>query len=94
MAPEQIAKLFEPFSQADVSVARLYGGTGLGLSISQRFVEMMHGRITVDSRAGVGSCFTVWLPEIKASAADRVVAVQGLISGSEGPVFRAYRVVR
>jgi PAS domain S-box-containing protein len=66
MSEEVVAKLFQPFTQADATTARKFGGTGLGLSITQRLVEMMHGRISVNSNPGVGSEFSVELPLIEA----------------------------
>jgi signal transduction histidine kinase len=57
MTQQEIDKLFHPFTQADSSTTRKFGGTGLGLTISKRLVEMMGGRIWVESNPGFGSRF-------------------------------------
>jgi signal transduction histidine kinase/CheY-like chemotaxis protein len=62
MTPEQLAKLFQEFTQADASTARQFGGTGLGLAITQKLCRMMGGDVTVTSEAGKGSVFTASLP--------------------------------
>jgi signal transduction histidine kinase len=62
MTPEQQAKLFAEFTQADSLTARKFGGTGLGLAISRKLARMMGGDVTVASEPGKGSVFTVRLP--------------------------------
>lgn len=74
MTREQMALLFKPFVQADVSVARQHGGTGLGLSICSDYVKLMGGDIAVNSEMGKGSCFSFYLP-LKPSQ-DKPVEIQ------------------
>jgi PAS domain S-box-containing protein len=62
IAPEAQARIFREFEQANERIARSYGGTGLGLSISERIVKRMGGRITLESKPGVGSTFEVSVP--------------------------------
>jgi signal transduction histidine kinase len=62
MTPEQQAKLFAEFTQADSLTARKFVDTGLGLAISRRLARMMGGDVTVASEQGKGSVFTVRLP--------------------------------
>ena len=70
MTREQLARLFEAFSQADAATTRKYGGTGLGLALSRRLCRMMGGDVTVESEAGRGSTFTIRLPARVADATE------------------------
>jgi CheY-like chemotaxis protein len=62
LTPEQAARVFDSFTQADASTTRKYGGTGLGLTITRKFCEMMGGDISIVSEPGQGAAFTVRLP--------------------------------
>ncbi len=62
IAPEALARIAEPFQQADSSIARRFGGTGLGLSISRNLIDLHGGSLCIDSEAGIGTTVTVQFP--------------------------------
>ena len=76
MTPEQSAKIFDPFVQADTSVTRKFGGTGLGLSISKRIVEALGGEISVSSELGKGTELTFMIDIGDCKSTKRISAAQ------------------
>jgi PAS domain S-box-containing protein len=83
MTPDQQAKVFEAFIQADASTTRVYGGTGLGLAITKSFCRLMGGDVTLTSEAGKGTTFVVRLPAVTSAASD--TAVSAAEKRTEGP---------
>jgi signal transduction histidine kinase len=92
ISPEQQARLFSSFTQADSSTSRKYGGTGLGLAISKRIIEMMKGHIWVESEPGKGSVFFFVVPLKKGKVEAIPPGVSPAVAG-EGEDFSGFRVL-
>ena len=75
-------KIFEAFRQQDEIDARKYGGTGLGLTITKRLVEMLNGKITVESQPGKGSLFTIKFPRVKTESLQNSVNTEEKINAN------------
>ena len=86
VSPEQQAKLFESFQQADSSTARKFGGTGLGLTISRNIVEMMGGRIWIESELGKGATFSFSVQLKKSAGVSKESALDSGEKANEYPV--------
>ena len=84
MTTEQLAKLFEAFTQADAATTRRYGGTGLGLALSRRLCRMMGGDVTAESEAGRGSTFTIRLPAHVAEVVEEPISMPAVESAEPG----------
>jgi CheY-like chemotaxis protein len=89
MTPEQVKKIFDPFTQAETGTTRKYGGTGLGLTITKNIIELMGGELLVESTHGVGSKFSFELTFDTIDVPNDEVSGQKLIYNEiEKPVFK------
>ncbi|NPA72899.1 MAG: response regulator [Gammaproteobacteria bacterium] len=100
IAEDKFETVFEAFKQADGSTTRNYGGTGLGLSIARNFAQLMGGGITLKSRLGEGSVFTLHIPEVRSNevsetalSAPAIGKVNALVLAQTAPPFTDDRAV-
>jgi len=81
MTPGQLERIFQPYQQADVSIARRFGGSGLGLVITRELLRSLGGNIEVESEAGLGTTFRILLPLRPADPVERESIVTDSVSG-------------
>ncbi|MDY0102357.1 MAG: PAS domain S-box protein [Lentimicrobium sp.] len=84
---DQHELIFQAFRQTEGQSTRKFGGTGLGLTITKRFIEMMNGRITLESKPGAGSTFKVWLFDVKVSSLNKIKSLTEDIELARSIVF-------
>ncbi|MBV9613436.1 MAG: response regulator [Acidobacteriaceae bacterium] len=93
ISPEDQARLFQPFSQAEIATTRKFGGTGLGLAISKRLVELMGGTIGVNSRPGEGSSFWFTIQALVGETAPPVARKQPVVVSSSRRIRHDSRIL-
>ena len=80
---EALARIFEPFEQADATIAQRFGGTGLGLAITRNLVSLMNGTIEVESKRGVGTTFRVRIPSEATARVETVRPITEALAARE-----------
>ena len=93
LSNDEIAQLFNSFTQADASTTRKYGGTGLGLAIARSLVELMGGNVNVESQPGIGSSFYFTVPMAKA-VKDSCMCITSVKKGTKALVVESNRLAR
>jgi signal transduction histidine kinase len=93
ISEEQQARLFTSFEQADSGTSRKFGGTGLGLAISKSIVELMEGKIWIESELGKGSTFCFTVKALKADETSVVIPVEENCQQAEGDKFEKYTIL-